>query len=67
VIVIDLPDNQASKGFTTSISGTDGKTILSLPYSRETNVSMLPSGFYIVQVNNSAGTPIGRSKLIINR
>jgi hypothetical protein len=67
MIVIDLPDNQASHGFTTSISGTDGKTILILPYSRETNVSMLPPGFYIVQVNNSAGILIGRSKLIINR
>lgn len=67
IIVIDLPENQSSGGYTTSITGTDGKTILTLPYSRENNLSMLSPGFYIVQVNNSAGTPIGRSKLIINR
>ncbi len=67
LVRIDLPGNIQTNGLNVLVSGADGKTVLSQRYSREMDFSMLPSGFYLVQLSDAAKQVIGRGKLIINR
>ena len=67
LVWIDLPGNMARQDVTITITATDGKTLLSRPYQRETDISMLAPGFYIIQLTDRSGNLIGREKLIVNR
>ena len=64
---IDLPENINQRDVTTTILGTDGKTLFHRPYRRETDISQLAPGFYIIQLTDKSGNLIGREKLIVNR
>lgn len=64
---IDLPENVNKQDVTTTILGTDGKMLLNRPYQRETDISLLAPGFYIIQLTDRSGNLIGREKLIVNR
>lgn len=64
---IDLPENTDKRNITITIVGTDGKMLLNRPYQRETDISMLAPGFYIIQLTDGSGILIGREKLIVNR
>ena len=64
---IDLPENTDKQNATTTILSTDGKTLFNQPYQRETDISLLAPGFYIIQLTDRYGNLIGREKLIVNR
>ncbi|MBW6492032.1 MAG: T9SS type A sorting domain-containing protein [Lentimicrobium sp.] len=67
LVAIEIPSGKKSDNLSVNISSADGKTIIIAPYNRDTDVSALPSGFYIVLVKDKNGKVVGRSKLIINR
>ena len=64
---IDLPKNTNNQDVTITILSADGKMLVKRPYQRETDISMLAPGFYIIQLTDRSGNLIGREKLIVNR
>jgi hypothetical protein len=66
-IVIELPDEVRSNGLTLTVTGADGRILFQQAYTREPDLTMLPAGFYLLQLISDDHQVIGRGKLIINR
>jgi hypothetical protein len=66
-VVIELPEEVRPYGLTLTVTGADGRMISQQAFTREPDLSMLPSGFYLLQLFSGDHQVISRGKLIINR
>ncbi len=65
-VVMQLSQSLNTSGYLTTIFNSTGKMVVNKPFSREEDLSSLPSGVYIVRITGPDGSVIGRSKFLIN-
>lgn len=65
-VVIELPVGSGISRYRTEVYNTTGKKILDKPYSREEDLSNLPSGIYFIRISDLSGSVTGNARLLIN-